>query len=116
MNHIERILEVTHVPNAQDLASIQSPYASTMLESIPQGAIQFKVLGEVFPNASSDAIDIIRICFCFNPSLRPPTSEDLLRHQNVAEFHSEEDEPVYYINILLHLYYFTCILYFIYLS
>lgn len=35
-----------------------------------------------------------RACFRFNPSTRP-TAEDLLRHQFSADFHHEEEEPIY---------------------
>lgn len=121
MNQIERILEVTHFPSSADIASIHSPYSATMLESIPQGAIRYRLIGEVFPTASSEAIDVIRFdtplfflllqdrihlffcicffmlfrsCFFFNPLSRP-SSEDLLRHAYVSEFHNEVDEPVF---------------------
>jgi serine/threonine protein kinase len=61
MNQIERILEVTHMPSKEDIASIQSPYSVTMLSSISsEGNLQFKTITGFFPTASSDAIDIMR--------------------------------------------------------
>ena len=67
MNQIERIVEVTNMPTAADVAAIASPYAGTMLESLP--AMHYKVLGEVFPTASAEAIDLLRSCFYFNPDV-----------------------------------------------
>ena len=92
MNQIERIVEVTNMPTPEDIAAIASPYAGTMLESLP--ALQFKVLGEVFPTATAEALDLLRGCFYFNPEIRP-SAEDGLRHVFVAEFHNEEEEPIY---------------------
>lgn len=92
MNQIERIVEVTNLPTPEDIAAIASPYAGTMIESLP--ALQFKVLGEVFPTATAEALDLLRGCFYFNPEIRP-SAEDGLRHVFVAEFHNEEEEPIY---------------------
>jgi mitogen-activated protein kinase 15 len=92
MNQIERIVEVTNLPSPEDIESIASPYAATMLESLPP--MTFKVIGEIFPTASTEAVDLLRTCFYFNPDTRP-TSEDALAHIFVAEFHNEEEEPVY---------------------
>lgn len=92
MNQIERIVEVTNLPTPEDIAAIASPYAGTMIESLP--ALQFKVLGEVFPTATAEALDLLRGCFYFNPEIRP-CAEDGLRHVFVAEFHNEEEEPIY---------------------
>ena len=92
MNQIERIIEVINVPSKQDVEAVASPYAATMLESLP--AMNYKLIGEVFPAASNEAIDLIRSCFHFNPARRP-SAEELLKHVYVAEFHNEEEEPVY---------------------
>jgi mitogen-activated protein kinase 15 len=92
MNQIERIVELTDKPSAEDLEAIQSPYASTMLDSLPP--LKIKALNEVFPLASAEAKDLIKTCFFFNPDSRS-SAEECLRHIYVTEFHSEEDEPVY---------------------
>ena len=92
MNQIERIIELTNMPSAEDVEAISSPYAGTMLESLP--AMNFKLIGEIFPTASTEAVDLLRSCFYFNPEARP-SSEDGLRHVFVAEFHNEEEEPVF---------------------
>mmetsp|Transcript_35810 Transcript_35810/g.36509 ORF Transcript_35810/g.36509 Transcript_35810/m.36509 type:complete len:366 (+) Transcript_35810:162-1259(+) len=92
MNQIERIIEHTGLPTVPELESIASPYASTMLESLPP--LQTKSLLEVFPTATQEARDFIRESFHFNPELRA-SSDAFLRHVYVAEFHNEEEEPVY---------------------
>ena len=80
MNQIERIIEVVNIPSKADVDSVHSSFASTMLESLPQ--MNFKLLGDVFPQASSEAIDLIRSCFHFNPARRP-SAEDLLKVNRV---------------------------------
>ena len=92
MNQIERIVEVTNMPQKGDIDSISSPYAQTMLESLP--VMNYKTIPETFPSATSDCLDVLQSCFYFNPDKRP-TAEELLRHVFVAEFHNEEEEPVY---------------------
>uniref|UniRef100_A0A7S3M8L4 Mitogen-activated protein kinase n=1 Tax=Spumella elongata TaxID=89044 RepID=A0A7S3M8L4_9STRA len=92
INQIERIIEVINMPSKSDVDAIASVYTATMLESLPQ--MNFKLLGDVFPGASSEAIDLIRSCFHFNPNKRP-SAEELLKHVFVSEFHNEEEEPIY---------------------
>ena len=75
------------MPTPEDIEVIASPYAGTMLESLP--AMAYKLIGEIFPTASTEAVDLLRSCFYFNPEARP-SSEDALRHVFVAEFHNEE--------------------------
>lgn len=92
MNQIERIVELTNLPSDEDVESIQSPYAGTMLESLP--AMQYKLIGEIFPTATTEAVDLLRSCFYFNPLMRP-SAEDGLRHVFVSEFHNDDEEPIY---------------------
>lgn len=61
MNQLERILDVTGPPTADDIESIKSPFANTMLESLPTPKL--KPLEELFPKASPEALDLIRQCF-----------------------------------------------------
>lgn len=61
VNQLERVLEVTGIPSNEDLDSIESPYASTMLESLRPS--RRKSWQEIFPKASEDAIDLMRQCF-----------------------------------------------------
>ncbi|KAE8899687.1 Extracellular signal-regulated kinase 2 [Phytophthora fragariae] len=90
MNQLERILDVTGLPSQEDIESIKSPFANTMLESLPTP--KQKPLEELFPKASPEALDLIKQCFWFDPSKRISVI-DALKHPYVAQFHNEKDEP-----------------------
>ncbi len=90
MNQLDRVVEVTGRPNAEELASMKSPFAATMLESLP--ATKHKPIAELFPTASPEALDLIRRCLHFNPEKRL-TAFEALRHPYVSQFHNEADEP-----------------------
>ena len=92
LNQIERIIELLNRPTKSDIEAIASPFAETMLESIPP--MNHKILNEAFPTATVEIIDLIRSTFAFSPNKRP-SAEDLLKHIYVAEFHNEEEEPIY---------------------
>ena len=51
-------MEVTGRPSQEDIDSINSPLAATMLESLP--ATKSKKLRDIFPTASDDALDLLR--------------------------------------------------------
>jgi mitogen-activated protein kinase 15 len=90
MNQLDRILEVTGQPSADDIASIRSPYAATMLDGLP--AVRPRRLSDVFPKADDVALDFIGRCLIFNPNRRM-TVEEALKHKYVDQFHSPADEP-----------------------
>lgn len=90
MNQLDKILGVTGRPSAEDIESIKSPFAATMLESLPPN--QTRNLSEMFPNASLEALDMLKRLLHFNPNKRI-TADDALKHPYVALFHSN-DEPV----------------------
>ena len=46
---------------------------------------------ELVPNASADALDLLKLFLQFNPDKRL-TAEEALRHPYVAKFHKPEDE------------------------
>ena len=92
MNQIERIIEVTSMPSKPDIDSISSPFAGTMLESLP--VMAYKTLNQAFPTATPETLDLLKACFHFNPEKRP-SAEELLRHVFVTDFHNEEEEPIY---------------------
>merc|ERR1719426_718637 len=89
MNQLDRIMEVTGRPSPEDVEAIKSPFAATMLESLPMS--RPRPLNEMFPSASADALDFLRICLQFNPAKRISAS-DALRHPYVLQFHNPEDE------------------------
>jgi mitogen-activated protein kinase 15 len=90
MNQLERVLEVTGRPGPEDTASMRSPFAATMLDSLPP--LRHRSLSELFPTASPEAVDLIRRCLQFNPDRRISAYE-ALRHPYVAQFHNDADEP-----------------------
>lgn len=90
MNQLERVLELTGRPTPEDLASIKSPFAATMIDST--ASVRHKPLTEFFPGASPEALDLIRRTMAFNPERRL-TAYEALRHPYVAAFHNEADEP-----------------------
>jgi len=91
MNQLDKIIEVTGRPTAEDVAAIKSPFAATMLESLPPS--RPRSLTEIFPTASAEALDLMRMCLQFNPEKRC-SAEEAIRHPYVAQFHNPDDEPV----------------------
>ena len=61
-------MEVTGRPSQEDVESLNSPLAATMLESLP--ATKAKKMKDIFPKASEDAIDMIQNMLQFNPNKR----------------------------------------------
>jgi|UniRef100_A0A7S4LAC8 mitogen-activated protein kinase 15 len=90
MNQLERIIAVTGRPTEKDIASINSPFADTMLENL--GTVQQRTWSELFPRAPADAIDLMKKLLVFNPNKRP-TAQEALKHPYVSLFHNN-DEPV----------------------
>lgn len=91
MNQLDRIIEVTGRPSQDDIEAIDSPFAATMLESLPR--TQPTRLQEMFPHATDEALDLLRQLLQFNPHKRI-TTEGALNHPYVAAFHNEEEEIV----------------------
>ena len=58
LNQLDRVMEVTGRPSQEDVESINSPLAQTMLESLPP--TKAKKLRDMFPTASEDAIDLLK--------------------------------------------------------
>ena len=61
-------MEITGRPTADDIESINSPLAQTMLESLPP--TRPKKIRDVFPTASDDALDLLKNLMHFNPNKR----------------------------------------------
>ena len=40
MNQLDKIMEITGLPTQEDIASIKSPFAATMLDSLPSPKIK----------------------------------------------------------------------------
>jgi len=85
------------MPSAEDVAGINSQFAATMLESLPQN--RGKSVPKWFQDFSGgqvqltpDAEDMIIKLLSFNP-LNRMTVEEALEHPYVSQFHDESDEP-----------------------
>jgi len=89
MNQLDRIMEVTGRPSPEDIEAIKSPFAATMLESLP--ICRPRPLNEMFPSASVEALDLMRLCMMFNPTKRI-SAKDAMRHPYVVQFHNPDDE------------------------
>jgi len=90
MNQLDRIIEVTGRPSAEDIEAINSPFAATMLESLPPS--NPRSLADMFPDAPPEALDCLKQLLQFNPNKRI-TSDKALEHPFVAQFHVPEEEP-----------------------
>eukprot|EP00922_Rhytidocystis_sp_ex-Travisia-forbesii_P014829 GHVS01022180.1.p1 GENE.GHVS01022180.1~~GHVS01022180.1.p1 ORF type:complete len:475 (+),score=44.78 GHVS01022180.1:595-2019(+) len=91
MNQLERIQALTGRPTADDLRAINCPYANMMMESLP--GFKPRSMKDLFPNAPSQAIDMLRLLLQFNPNKRL-SADEALKHPYVSQFHNPEDEPV----------------------
>jgi len=58
LNQLDRVMEVIGRPNQEDIDSINSPLAQTMLESLPP--TKTKKLRDMFPTASEEALDLLK--------------------------------------------------------
>ena len=91
LNQLDRVLEVTGRPSPEDVESINSHLAQTMLESLPP--TKAKKLRDMFPTASDEALDLLKKLLQFNPNKRL-TAEQALEHPYVAQFHNPDEEPI----------------------
>jgi len=90
MNQLDRIIEITGTPSPEDIEAIQSPFAATMLDSLTP--TEPRNLADVFPNASPEALDLLKHSLQFNPEKRI-TAEEALEHPYVEQFHDAAQEP-----------------------
>jgi len=88
-NQIDRIIELTGRPSKEDVDAIQSEFAATMLDSLPDA--EARSLQTLYPNASEDALDLLQKLLMFNPDKRI-TAEGALEHPYVAQFHNPDEE------------------------
>lgn len=91
LNQIEKVLELIGKPKPEDIESLESPHAATILSSV--NAVKKKSFQNFFTGASELALDFIRKLLVFNPNHRL-TVEEALRHKYLEQFSSPEEELV----------------------
>jgi len=89
MNQLEKVLSVTGKATESDVASMRSPFATTMLDSLP--APKQTRLRDMFPKASDQSVDLLSRMLKFNPEERI-SAKDALAHPYCAQFHNEAEE------------------------
>jgi len=91
MHQINRIIEVMGSPDESDLQAIQNPAARQYIISLGyKPGVSFDKL---FPNASPEALDLLRKMLRFNPAKRI-TVDQALSHPYLSALHEPADEPV----------------------
>ncbi|KAH0476420.1 MAG: hypothetical protein KVP17_001327 [Porospora cf. gigantea B] len=90
MNQLERIMDLTGRPSSSDIDAMGSPFAHTMLESLP--VKRTRHFEDVFPNATPESVSLLKQLLHFNPEKRL-SAERALEHPYVAQFHNPADEP-----------------------
>lgn len=89
LSQINKVLEVSGKPTKDDIESIQSDLAATMLETIV--VTKTKSLKSLFPKSNSVELDLLAKLLHFNPSKRI-TVDEALKHPYVSDFHDTYKE------------------------
>lgn len=106
MNQLQRIIDISGRPTKEDIRCVNSVYAESMINSIPDNqqtkgssstyvdnnALMEKNLASAFPTADREALDLLKQLIQFNP-LKRITAEEALKHPYVKVFHKEKEEP-----------------------
>ena len=86
LSQINKVLEVTGKPSKEDIESINSELAQTMLENVVIN--KTKSLKALYPKASEDELDLLSKLLQFNPNKRIDVNT-ALEHVYVKDFHSQ---------------------------
>ena len=95
INQLEKIVELTGIPDAAALAALRSDYAASMVAELdcPAPLRRAELWAERFPGAPDDAMDLMQRCLSFDSSKRP-TAVEALEHPYVAMFRDPPGERV----------------------
>lgn len=91
LNQLERVIEVVGAPTAQDIQSMKSKFAQTMIDSIT--IRKQRPLRSIYPNADPEALDLLEKLLVFNPDKRY-TAKQVLEHPYLKQFHDPQHEPI----------------------
>ena len=89
LSQINKVLEVTGKPTKEDILSVQSDLAATMLETIV--VTKTKSTKSLFPKCNSIELDLLSKLLLFNPNRRM-TIDEALDHPYVSDFHEQYKE------------------------
>jgi len=78
------VLEVTGMPNKDEVASLRSKYAQTMVDSVPLRPR--KEMKDIMKGAPPEAIDIVENLMAFDPGRRLDVNQ-ALQHKYMAPFY-----------------------------
>lgn len=94
IDQVSRVLGVTGFPSVTDIESMRSPCAGSIIEAVISSSPEKRPgLASIVPAGSSqEALNLMQMCFQFNPARRP-TARELLRHPFVVAFHDDRKEP-----------------------
>lgn len=93
IDQVVKVLELIGRPSVHEIESVDSAYASTLLEILP--VLRPVSFVETFPDVSAEALNFMNQCLCYNPKRGYRcTVTDALRHPLMSEFHDADDEPV----------------------
>jgi len=88
LNQLERICAVVGMPNDEEIQSMQSPFAKTMIDNLK---VEGKGKGwqHMYPKASKVELDLLRELMHFDPGKRL-TAQGSLSHEYCKVFHSQK--------------------------
>jgi len=90
LDQLRCIIQITGRPTIEDIRSTKSPIAEIIMADVSQP--EPIALSELYPEASAESLDMIRMMLQYNPSRRVQV-EQALRHPYVVDFHNPDDEP-----------------------
>ena len=89
LSQINKVLEVTGKPSKEDIESINSELAETMLENVVVN--KTKSLKALYPKITDEELDLLSKLLEFNPNKRIDVYK-ALEHDYVKEFHSQYED------------------------